>query len=251
MRFFTTLTLCAAFGFVTAYEASSSSYAPSVNSLAVQSQSSSKPQPPVKRKLIRTSEVQASTQGQALERQNANEQGISKAPRGKILPNWSIRPDESSIVFKGRQTGDEFTGEFKTFTADIVFHEAALKGASVEAVIDMTSFDAGNKDRNEALPGKEWFFVKSFPQAKFSAYGFAKLDDGRYETQGELTIRDVSLPVKLPFDLTVSDDGVAVMKGSVEIDRSQFGVGQGAWAKGEWVDLNVIVDITIVADKRF
>lgn len=252
MRFLTSLSIGLAFGLLSACDAGSETKAQEAAPSKPQSQAVSEKQPvsqsqtQVRRRLIPISETQSPTQGQPFQRGN-----ISEAQKPKVFPNWSVRPDESSIVFKGRQTGDEFTGRFETFTADIVFYEAALKGSSVEVVIDMSSFDAGSKDRNEALPGKEWFSVDEFPNAFFVSSGFSKLGDKLYETKGELTIRGITLPVTLPFNLDITQDGMAKMSGSLEIDRSQFGVGQGAWAKGEWVDLNVGIDITLVADKRF
>ncbi|MEP6342412.1 MAG: YceI family protein [Maricaulaceae bacterium] len=159
---------------------------------------------------------------------------------------WAVRADESTVTFTGKQTGNDFTGEFKDFTAEIIFDPENLSAASVKAVIDMSSFDAGDNDRNDALPGKEWFSVKKFPNAVFTADEFTMTDTG-YAAAGELSLRGVSLPVTLPFDLSITDD-VATMNGELVIDRSDFGVGQGAWAKGEWVDLNVTVNVTIVAD---
>ena len=162
--------------------------------------------------------------------------------------NWAVRMDESSVTFTGAQTGNEFTGEFKDFTAAIVFDPNDLENANVRVVIDMSSFDAGDKDRNEALPGKEWFSVKKFPEAIFTSDDFTAGDEG-YVATGELTIRDVSLPVALPFDLNI-EDNVATMNGELTLDRSDYGVGQGAWAKGEWVDLNVKVGVKIIADAK-
>ena len=160
--------------------------------------------------------------------------------------NWAVRMDESSVTFTGVQTGDAFTGEFENFTADIVFDPEDLESATVRAVIDMSSFDAGDKDRNDALPGKEWFSVKNFPEAIFTSDDFAKTETG-YVARGELTLRDVTLPMALPFNLNI-EDNVAFMSGELTLDRSDFGVGQGAWAKGEWVELNVKVGINITAD---
>ena len=62
-----------------------------------------------------------------------------------------------------------------------------------------------------------------------------------------MTLRGVSLPVTVPFDIEIVD-GVATMNSELSLNRSDYGVGQGAWAKGEWVDLEVGLEITIVAD---
>jgi len=242
MRILTTLSLGLAFGIMTACDAGGTdTQAEVVQETAVEQEAPKRiaQEVPVKRKQIAISEV------------SSPDQGISFAKTKKVLTNWVMRPNESSIVFNGKQTGDDFSGEFKSFTADILFVPTSLKVSNINAVIDMSSFDAGNKDRNDALPGKDWFSVKEFPQAVFNAHEFTAIDEDSFEAKGELTLRGVSLPVTLPFDLDISDAGVATMTGSLTLDRSDYGVGQGAWAKGEWVDLNVGVDIKIVADKRF
>ena len=180
--------------------------------------------------------------------QTAASQVVSDiAPQLELAPNWAMRADESSIVFKGKQTGDEFSGEFSSFTTEIVFKPDFLNVSRVTAVIDMSAFDAGSSDRNDALPGKEWFSIKKFPEAVFESSEFVATDEGTYEAIGTLTLRGVSLPVTVPFDIEIVD-GVATMNSELSLNRSDYGVGQGAWAKGEWVDLEVGLEITIVAD---
>ena len=247
MRVLTTLSLGIVLGLMTACDAGGAvdSQAAEPQDVVIKQVKTQKPaqkkaqETLTQRKPIAISEVSSSTQGISYKKQKIS------------LTNWVMRPNESSIVFKGKQTGDDFSGEFKSFTADILFVPESLKVSNIRAVIDMSSFDAGSKDRNEALPGKEWFSVEEFPKGVFAAHDFTAVGDDSYEAKGHLTIRDITLPVTLPYDLDLSEEGVANMTGSLEIDRSDFGVGQGAWAKGEWVDLKVGIDVVIVADKRF
>ena len=193
------------------------------------------------------SSVDAQVTGQELS-QTATQEILQEAPVLKLGPNWTMRADESSLVFKGKQTGDEFTGEFTSFTAEIVFHPDHLNAARVKAVIDMSAFDAGSGDRNDALPGKEWFSVKAFPEAVFESDEFVATGEGTYDAVGTLTLRGVSLPVTVPFNIDITD-GVAMMKSELSLNRSDYGVGQGVWSKGEWVDLEVGLEIKIIADK--
>lgn len=194
------------------------------------------------------SSVDAQIAGQEISQTAVNQELSLEAPSLKVGPNWTMRADESSIVFKGKQTGDEFTGEFTSFTTEILFHPDVLNAARVTAVIDMSAFDAGSSDRNDALPGKEWFSVKKFPNAVFESSDFIATGEDTYEAVGTLTLRGVSLPVTVPFEIDITD-GVATMKSELSLNRNDYGVGQGAWAKGEWVDLKVGLEITIVADK--
>lgn len=109
----------------------------------------------------------------------------------KTQSNWAVDKSTSSIAFSGEQTGEKFTGSFANFDVQITFSPDDLAGAKIVAVIDLASVDAGDKDRNGALPGKEWFFVKKFPKARFEATGFKHLGGNAYETTGQLTIRGV------------------------------------------------------------
>ena len=52
----------------------------------------------------------------------------------------------------------------------------------------------------------------------------------------------------LPFTLTISGDQAAA-KGHLSLIRSDFGIGQGPWSSGQWVALEVGVDVDLVATK--
>lgn len=162
--------------------------------------------------------------------------------------DWSLVPDDSHIKFSAAQSGEGFTGTFTDFTADITFDPDDLENARVVAEIDMRNFDTGSQDRNSSLPGKDWFYVKKFMTATFSSEDFMQKDDGTYEASGTLELRGVTQAVILPFTLSIAGDR-AVMEGQVSLNRSDFGVGQGAWASGEWVSLNVDIDVKVTATR--
>lgn len=163
--------------------------------------------------------------------------------------DWAVVGQESSVTFEGTQTGTAFEGQFETFSARIHYDPSAPEEATVLATIDVGSARTGDTQRDEALPGKDWFFAEMFPEATYRATGFRDLGDGRFETDGTLTIRDVSLPVTLPFSLTI-DGARANMSAELTLNRRAFGVGGGPWSEGKWVGLEVDVKITIVAERK-
>ncbi|MCY4507369.1 MAG: YceI family protein, partial [Acidobacteria bacterium] len=85
--------------------------------------------------------------------------------------------------------------------------------------------------------------------ARFEATRFVDKGQGDYAAIGTLTIRGTSRPVTLPFHLTLAGD-TARAAGRVGLVRTEFGVGQGAWASGQWVALDVGVEVDIVATAR-
>ncbi len=166
------------------------------------------------------------------------------------IGNWEVVKADSHIKFTATQQGESFTGEFPNYRAVINFKEDALDKANVTATIDLGSVKAGNKDRDGALPGKDWFSVKAFPEAVFQSSDFVKTGEGQYEARGTLTIKGTSQALTLPFTLAINGAS-AYMSGQVTLDRTLWEVGSGSWASGEQVGTEVTVDIKISAESPF
>lgn len=158
--------------------------------------------------------------------------------------DWILAPD-SSLKFAGIQTGAPFSGRFERFSAQISLDPDKLDQAKIAVEVDIASAATGDKQRDEAMPGKDWFDVAQFPKARFVSTAVRKTDKG-FEAEGELSLRGVSKPVKIPFSLTIAGDA-AEARGHVDLRRDLFGVGQGEWATGDWVALEVAVDFDLKA----
>lgn len=161
---------------------------------------------------------------------------------------WNVVGDKSAVEFTGTQLGAEFTGEFEAFTADITFSPDDLAGSSVEVLIDIASANTQSADRDSQIVAPDWFDAAQWPTAKFVTKSFAETSAGKYEAVADLTIRDVTREVVLPFDLVITD-GTAEAVGSVTIKRTDFGVGQGQWTDTSQVGDDVTIRVTINATK--
>ncbi|HAI32686.1 MAG TPA: YceI family protein, partial [Thalassospira sp.] len=64
---------------------------------------------------------------------------------------WAVEAGDSEIEFTGTQLGAAFEGEFKSFTAEIVFSPDDLAGSSVKVLIDIASVDTANGDRDSQI----------------------------------------------------------------------------------------------------
>lgn len=160
--------------------------------------------------------------------------------------DWRMIEEESSLAFTFRQMGSAVTGSFETFTATIRFDPAALDAASVEAVIEIPSVDTGNAERDAGIEGADWFDSATYPTARFVSTGFTATGGDGYDVAGELTIRDVTEPVVLPMTITIDGDR-AVATGTLELDRTTFGVGRGDWASATAVGHEVRLELEVVA----
>ncbi|PCI63849.1 MAG: polyisoprenoid-binding protein [Kordiimonadales bacterium] len=165
-----------------------------------------------------------------------------------LASDWIIDKEASHVSFFAKQTGNKFTGSFSRFTIEVSFDPSHPESGSITAKIDMTSLDAGDKQRNIALPGKEWFDSEIFPTANFVSSSMSKTSDGTYVARGALTLHGVTKPISLPFTF-VESEGKARVTAMISLNRGDFGVGSGAWATGKWVSLEVGVEISIVAER--
>ena len=171
----------------------------------------------------------------------------NQAAAATSAPNWNIQAEGSHIHFSAEQEGETFTGSFGEFSGRILFDPETPESSAVDITIPLTSVDAGSRDRNSTLPGKVWFSVKKFPDARFTSSSISKQDEG-YLAKGELTLKGKSLPLDLPFDLQISGER-AVMTGQVILDRTLWNVGAAPWDTDEWVSRQVKLDIQVTADR--
>jgi polyisoprenoid-binding protein YceI len=144
--------------------------------------------------------------------------------------------------------GEAFTGSFKRWTAQIAFDPKALAASKVMVAVDVGSASTGDSDRDSALPTDDWLAASKFARATFMSKSFRDLGGGRYEADGDLTLRGVTRPIALPFTLTITGD-TARMNGAVVLNRTAFGVGQGQWKTGDVVDAKVTVNVALTAHK--
>ncbi len=177
--------------------------------------------------------------------------GAAQAQENAV-PEWRIIPAESHIEFEGTQMGATFKGHFQSFAGKILFDAANLPASSARITIDIGSADAASSDRNKYMRMADWFNVDHFPESQFVTTAIEKgLGNNEYVAKGNLTIRDVTLPITLPFtlDITKTDSGVqqARMSGETSINRLDFGVGQGQWADTKTVANPVKLRILVVA----
>ncbi|GLS19964.1 hypothetical protein GCM10007874_29810 [Labrys miyagiensis] len=162
--------------------------------------------------------------------------------------DWKLDPGKSTLGFSGVQAGAAFQGKFSNYNAVIAFDPDHLETSHISVTVDLASAATGDAQRDTALPGQDWFDTGEFPQAKFDADAIRQTGTGSYEASGKLTLRGVARPFVLPFTLDL-DGGAAHAKGHGTLLRNDFGVGQGPWSSGQWVALEVGVDVDIVATR--
>ena len=111
----------------------------------------------------------------------------------------------------------------------------------------------GSADRDSQAKSAEWFDTSSFPRAQFVADSFSETAPGNYIAHGALTIRGEAAMVDLPFALQIreSPEGqAALMEATLELNRLDFGIGQGQWQATDAIGGTVKIRITVLATQE-
>ncbi|MGF1474116.1 MAG: YceI family protein [Geminicoccaceae bacterium] len=166
---------------------------------------------------------------------------------GHAASNWTMDPAQSSLGFIGQQGSTEFEGRFADFNAEIAFSPDDLGNSSVRVEVDVTSASTGTPERDSQLGATTWFNFAEFPKAVYQAEGFTADGDG-YRADGTLTLKGVSRDVPIEFTIAIDGDR-AVAEGSGTLVRTNFEVGQGEFASGNTVALDVRVVFEIHANR--
>lgn len=186
-----------------------------------------------------------------------NAQGVAMSAPAALpdlsgLPahGWMIDPRNSSLTFEAQVMGAAFTGHLNKFSGTVIFDPANLPMARADIVIDMNEIVSGDQSRDEMMRAAEWFAAEQWPESRYVTHAIEHMTGNQYVAIGDLTIRDVTMPLSIPFTLDITDAGEvkkAHMQALVTINRLDFQVGLGEWQGTESVRDAVRLHIDILA----
>ena len=138
--------------------------------------------------------------------------------------NWVVDAENSRLGFEVQQGPDVTSGEFTSWSAQIVFDPAAPEKAEISAQIQTGTATTGNANTDQVLPTSDWFDTGNHPDAAFTSESVSLVEGNTYRAEGILAIRGISHPVALDFTLTIDGDE-ATATGSAEILRLDYKLG--------------------------
>jgi polyisoprenoid-binding protein YceI len=145
-----------------------------------------------------------------------------------------LAPEQSEILFAGRQMGVPMQGRFQKFSADAAIDLAALETSRVRIAIDTDSVTLPTRDFTTEIKRRRWFDTANFPEAVFESTQFRALGENRYEISGTLTLKGVSQKIVVPLTLLAEGEDL-LAEGQFELKRLDFNIGDGPWADTDTV----------------
>lgn len=164
----------------------------------------------------------------------------------------TVITEKSQISFTSKQMGVPVDGKFGKFAATLSFDPARPEAGKALIEVELASVDAGSKDANDEVASKGWFNVKEFPKARFVSTSVKALGNNRFEAKGLMTIKGKTRDMTVPFSYKPDGAGNAasgVFEGVLPLQRTQFGIGEGAWADTSVVADEVPIKFRLVANQ--
>jgi polyisoprenoid-binding protein YceI len=143
---------------------------------------------------------------------------------------WVIDPMHSEVQFKVKHLViSTVSGFFKSFEGELITDGDDFENAEIDFSLDINSIDTNQSQRDEHLKSAEFFDAEKYPKISFKSTSLTKTDDDEYELAGNLTIKDVTKPVKLnaEFGGSAADfygNTKAGFEISGKINRKDFGL---------------------------
>lgn len=139
---------------------------------------------------------------------------------------YALDPTHTTISWVTRHAMvTKVRGSFEEFEGTAVIGE----DPTLDVTIQVGSVNSRNADRDAHLKGPDFFDVEKFPTITFHSTQYEFKDDTTVEITGDLTIRDVTRTLTIPFEF----EGEAVdpfgnqragFEGRVQVSRSDFGL---------------------------
>jgi polyisoprenoid-binding protein YceI len=151
-----------------------------------------------------------------------------------LTGTYTIDASHSQIGFTARHAMvTKVRGAFNEFAGSGVIDEETPSNSKLEVTIQSASIDTRNADRDAHLKSNDFFAMEEFPTITFVSTKVEKTGAATVDVTGDLTIKGVSLPVTIPFEVT----GTAIdpwgntrvgFEGKTTINRKDWGVNWNA-----------------------
>lgn len=178
--------------------------------------------------------------------------GFTTVDNAEPATAWEIDKAHSNITFSVTHFFTPVDGQFHDYSSEVYFDPANLEESSISVDINVNSIDTDNQKRDGHLQSDDFFNAEKYPEMTFNSTSISKTGEDKFVAEGELTIKDTTKNIELPFTLLGIQDHpmqentkLAGIKSTFSLDRTAYDVGVGDWAATTVVGDEVDVTLTL------
>lgn len=167
-------------------------------------------------------------------------------------PKWEIDPTHTDVDFTVKHFFSDVNGTFHDYSGEFYIDPENIENSKVTFQVKVNSVDTDNEKRDGHLMTDDFFNAEKFPKMSFESTGFKKKSGKKYVMIGNLTIKDVTKKVEIPFEILgvmdhpmVENAELMGLKFDYSLMRTEYNVGTGKWALTKVVGDKVDIDINM------
>ena len=172
--------------------------------------------------------------------------------------SYTVDPAHTRIGFVARHAMvTKVRGSFNEFEGTATVDGDNPANSSVRVTIDAASIDTRNAQRDEHLRTNDFLALEQYPQITFVSTDVRQVDDTTFEISGDLTIKDVTNRITVPFEFEgASQDPYGNQRigfdGAVTISRKDYGITWNAALEtgGVLVSDKIVLEFEVSAIKN-
>ncbi len=151
-----------------------------------------------------------------------------------ITGDYTLDLAHTRIGFSARHAMvTKVRGQFNEFNGSAHLDTENPSNSTVEITIKVASIDTRNADRDAHLRTNDFLAMEEFPEITFRSTSVDKAGDNKFDVTGDLTIRGVSKPVTINFELNGGTQDPwgnfrVGFDGNASINRKDWGVNWNA-----------------------
>jgi len=150
---------------------------------------------------------------------------------------------KSTVTFQIKNLGINTGGSLGGMQANIQFDPANLNAGVMEATVDVNTINTGNDSRDTHLRSEDFFDVAHFPKITMKAVSFKHKSGDNYIGRFNVTMKDQTKQIDVPFNYTETGN-IAIIKGSLKLNRLDFGVGGSSMVLSNDVTISIEVELS-------
>jgi polyisoprenoid-binding protein YceI len=136
-----------------------------------------------------------------------------------------IAREGSMVEFRASSTFAKVVGVFQVWNVTFKLNSDTLADSALDLKIAAESVHTGSGFKDKEVKGKNFFNVKDFPEIRFISTGvLPDPNPQKFTMTGNLTLRGITRPVTVAFDVDNGPDKLQKLKGNFTFNRRDFGM---------------------------